>query len=229
MFRFLGQIYARRIVNVNVNIVLAGFLALGPTLLVVKLVEHLFKAGFHPNERLRIPDKAAITGVTFLADLVFDVAIYYLLHWLANHSHKRKRQVQLETIAEAAIENVPFFKDATKVQFQRLVLSPLLYLLFLGGQFLLMTVFHIRPVLATVIGFAVGITAARLVHTVWMLREQRAQRLAAIRAARAVQSSAVRLAADGVEAGDRACREQAGAPAVGPAPASVKTEPARSA
>ena len=41
MLRWLGQIYARRIVNVNVNIVLAGVLALPPTLLAVWVAHRL--------------------------------------------------------------------------------------------------------------------------------------------------------------------------------------------
>lgn len=208
MFRQIVTYYARRIVNVNVNIVLAGLLALGPTLLVVRLVEHMFARGYHPNQRLGIPDKGVITGATFAADLFFDLLIYYVLHWLANHSGKQKRQQRLETLADAAVDSVPFFKDATKVQFQRLVLSPLLYLLWLGLQFTLMSAFHVRPVLATVIGFVVAITTTRTIHTIWMLKEERALRLAGIRAKRAAQAAAAKLGAEGVAAADRACRER---------------------
>ncbi|MCC6321037.1 MAG: hypothetical protein IT438_06315 [Phycisphaerales bacterium] len=172
MFRRLALIYARRIVNVNVNIVLAGLLALLPTLAVVHLVERLLASGFHPNEHLHLSDQATITGVTFVADMIFDVSIYYGLHWLANH-WRRKGHDQLENIAEAAAENVPFFKDATKVQVQRMVLSPLLYLIFLGGQFTLMTTLGMRAVYATMIGFVCAILVARTLHTFWMLGEAR--------------------------------------------------------
>ena len=64
MITRLVTFYARRIVNVNVNIVLAGLLALGPTLLVVRLVEHLLAKGYQPTQlqqRLHLSDKA-ITG-----------------------------------------------------------------------------------------------------------------------------------------------------------------------
>jgi hypothetical protein len=177
MFRRIGQFYARRLVNVNVNIVLAGLLALGPTLLVVRLTEHLLATGYVSPSKLHIGAKALISVVTFFADLFFDVGIYYLLHWLANHSHKAKRQERLETIAEAAVENVPFFRDATKVQIQRMVLSPILYIIFLGGQFFLMTVMHVRPVWATIVGFIVGIGVTRTLHTFWMLGEERGRAL----------------------------------------------------
>lgn len=175
LFRRLSGFYSRRIVNVNVNIVLAGFLALGPTLLVVRLVEHLLNRGLSAKLNLHITDKAIITCATFIADLVFDVSIYFFLHWLANHWRKPqpRLQHQMETIADAAVESVPFFKDATKVQMQRLVLSPALYIIFLGGQFSLMTWGHLRPVWATIIGFAAGIAVARTLHTFWMLGEAR--------------------------------------------------------
>jgi hypothetical protein len=177
MFRRLGSIYSRRIVNVNVNIVLAGLLALVPTLGVVHLTGRLLASGFHPTQKVHLSAGACITFVTFVADMIFDVSIYYGLHWLANHSRRRtKRTEQLETIADAAAESVPFFRDATKVQFQRMVLSPLLYLIFLGGQFLLMTAFDVRPVLATVVGFAGALAVARTLHTLWMLRADRLKR-----------------------------------------------------
>lgn len=226
MFTQLVTYYARRVVNVNVNIVLAGLLALGPTLLVVRLVEHLLATGMVSAERLHLGAKAIISGVTFFADLFFDLSIYYALHWLANHSGKQKRQQRLENLAEAAVESVPFFKDATKVQLQRLVLSPLLYLLWLGLQFTLMSVFHVRPVLATVIGFVVGITTTRAIHTFWMLKEERAERLAGIRAKRAAQAAAAKLGAEGVAAADQVCRDRAQESGSPPAPA-VPPRPAR--
>lgn len=173
MFRRIGDLYSRRIVNVNVNILLAGLIALGPTLLVVRLAEHLLASGVVSPARIHVGAKALITGVTFFADLLFDVSTYYLLHWLANHSRKSHRQERLEVIAEAAVENVPFFRDATKVQIQRMVLSPVLYIVFLGGQFALMTLLQVRPVHATLIGFASGILIARTLHTFWMLGEER--------------------------------------------------------
>lgn len=176
MFRRLGSIYARRVVNVNINILLAGLLALGPTLLVVRLVEHLLKNGIVSGAKFHLGDHAVISGATLIADLAFDVSIYYLLHWLANHSHKPKRQERLETIAEAAVESVPFFRDATKVQFQRMVLSPLLYSLWIGTQLGLMHIGQFRPVPATVCGFIIAVGSTRTIHTLWLLREQRLSR-----------------------------------------------------
>ncbi len=171
--------YARRIVNVNINIVLAGVLALFPVLLVVRITEHLMATRQFKNgvlqDQLETHQKAIIPGITFLADITFDLMIYFALHWFANHSPKliMLRKQQIEGVADAAAENVPFFKDAAKVQMQRAVLSPLLYILWLGSQFILMHKFDLQPVWATVFGFVLGIGTARGIHTAWMLWEER--------------------------------------------------------
>jgi hypothetical protein len=176
MVRLLAKLYSRRTINVNVNIVAAGLLALIPTLGIVKLAEHLLTAGVVSGSRLHLTDRAIISLATLVSDLVFDVGIYYALHWLANHSHKPKRQHQLEVIADAAVEDVPFFRDATKVQFQRMVISPLLYSLWLGTQSILMHAWDTDPVPATVVGFLIAVSIARTLHTLWMVWEERKRR-----------------------------------------------------
>lgn len=168
MLQWLGQLYTRRIVNVNVNIVLAGVLALPPTLLAVWLAH-----------RMGVETPWIISAITFVTDVVADVVIYYSLHWLANHwpaLHVLRRH-HPHKVQKA---HLSFFKDATLVQVERAALSPLLYFLFLGTQHVLMANgWH--PVPATVIGFAIGIGVARLLHTLWMLRQERRERLALAR------------------------------------------------
>ncbi|MCA9300181.1 MAG: hypothetical protein KDA28_14005, partial [Phycisphaerales bacterium] len=70
LFRLYQQ---RRIVNINANIVAAGFLAM------------VFAAVPVHFSYLVTEDKLAITVIGVVADIVFDVAIYYALHWVANH------------------------------------------------------------------------------------------------------------------------------------------------
>jgi hypothetical protein len=173
--------YARRIVNVNINIVLAGVLALVPVLAVVKLAEHFLATKKLRNgllqETLETHHHFVISGITFIADIVFDVGIYFLLHWLANHAPRKGALVvveqRMEGVADAAVESVPFFKDAAKVQIQRAVLSPLLYFLWLGTQFFFMNAWEWSVVWATVVGFCIAIGTVRTLHTFWMLREER--------------------------------------------------------
>lgn len=171
MLRWLGQCYARRIVNVNVNIVLAGVLALPPTLLAV-WVAH----------RLGVPQGWRISLITFVTDITADVAVYFVLHWLANHwpaLHVLRR----EEPDEVPKQRLSFFKDATLVQVERAALSPLLYLLLLGTQYVL-THRGMHPVPATAIAFAVGIGTTRVIHTVWMYKQERKARLQFKRLAR---------------------------------------------
>ncbi|MBY0311783.1 MAG: hypothetical protein K2W85_06920 [Phycisphaerales bacterium] len=180
MWQTLSAWYGRRIVNVNINVVVAGLLALVPVLACVKLTEWALSRGIVDGERLHVSDKVIIGVVTFLSDIIFDVAIYYGLHWLANHAPwlKKTRLRQLEAVADAAVDSSPFFKDATRVQMQRMVLSPLLYVLWIGTQQTLMHA-HLMPTSwATVIGFCVGVGVARALHTYWMIQEERARKAA---------------------------------------------------
>ena len=108
MLRWLGNVYARRVVNVNVNILLAGLLALAPTLGVVHLMQRLLQSGVVDASHLHLSDKAIITGTTLVADIVFDVTIYFVLHWIANHvwaksDRLRKQLPRIEGIADAAV------------------------------------------------------------------------------------------------------------------------------
>lgn len=155
----ISRYYARRIVNVNVNIVAAGLLALIPLTGVVHLIT-----------RLGVENKWTITGITFVADVTFDVIIYFILHWWANHTPSREPRP-----IEFLHQNLGFFRSATLVQFERAALSPLLYGMALGLQRLLMHASW-RPETATIVGFLVGIGLTRVLHTIWMLEQERRAR-----------------------------------------------------
>jgi len=175
---WLRRLYDRRIVNVNVNVVLAGVLALGFTVAVMHLGE---RAGMLDRLAHHIPgfsiamfgyrfdfegDKFAVSGLTFIVDLVADVIAYYVLHWFANRV-PRKHAARAPGYADLS-----FMRDATLVQFERALLSPVLYIVALGLQnALLHQGFGLAA--ATAWGFGTGIAATRLLHTLWMLRQER--------------------------------------------------------
>lgn len=169
----LWRLYRRRLVNVNVNVILAGLLALAPTVAVIHLYTSL--ADFPAPELYTQRQRYLIGGVTFVTDIFFDVSIYYLLHWLANHMRGRARPShELEAAAHPT-----FIKDATQVQFERIALSPVFYLAALGGQHAMMHA-GFRASVATVVGFGGAILLTRFLHTLWMLRgERRRKRTAA--------------------------------------------------
>jgi hypothetical protein len=150
--RFLARLYTRRIVNVNVNVIAAGLLALLPLTLTVHLATTTFG----------LTNKFGISALSFFADLVFDVIIYYALHWLANHS-PTLRSSRIERASKPS-----FFRDASLVQFERALLSPVLYTVAIGlQQFLLHE--GVPAARATAIGFATGIVLSRVLHTIWMI------------------------------------------------------------
>lgn len=155
---WLRRLYARRIVNVNVNIVLAGILALVPTIAVVSLSRFFVDDHHH----------LLIAVITFAADIVSDVTIYFGLHWLANHSSNRRFKA-----VEGAYAQMSFIRDASIVQLQRAILSPLLYAVAFGLQYLLMRSGFPREA-ATGIGLISGILTTRVLHTIWMVMEERA-------------------------------------------------------
>lgn len=183
---FLARLYARRIVNINVNIILAGVLAMGLTLIPV-----YFSRRFTDH-------KATIIAVTFISDIIFDVIIYYALHWVANHMPKRK--------PGAAIADLSFLKDASLVQFERALLAPVYYGVAMTTQYVLLHPHHSGPLAsfirtltgqpadvpamfsreaATATALIFGILSTRILHTMWMLRQERRRDRAAALKARA--------------------------------------------
>ncbi|HLP83103.1 MAG TPA: hypothetical protein VK157_02035, partial [Phycisphaerales bacterium] len=85
---WLARLYSRRIVNVNVNIIAAGLLAL----VVTAVFMHYF-VDWQWHEVIArwttLNSKVVITATTFLVDLIADLAVYYVLHWYANHAPGR--------------------------------------------------------------------------------------------------------------------------------------------
>lgn len=165
MVRRLSTFYARRIVNINVNIVLAGLLSLIPVTVVVHLVTRYWFNGDVHNASGGI--KWTITAITFAADLVFDVLIYYVLHWWANHAPRHEPRP-----IEFLHRNLTFVQSATLVQFERAALSPLLYAFALGTQRLLLEGGY-RAEWSTILGFLIGIASTRVLHTLWMIEQER--------------------------------------------------------
>jgi hypothetical protein len=176
----LARLYSRRIININVNIILAGVLALVPVAIVVNLIHQI---AFHGRGELSSREHAIISGATLITDIISDVTFFYLLHWLANHAPSKFQGGKMVKLAEIAGEHAApgYFKDATLVQIERMVLSPLLYAIWLAIQNILISQ-HVEPTRATVFGFLIATTLIRTAHTLWMLRAERKQRAKRARA-----------------------------------------------
>lgn len=159
----LFTLYQRkRIININANIIAAGLLALIPTAAAV----WIFKLSVPPQ------DPWIYTGVSVIADIIADVTIYFLLHWVANHWRPVRGGSEHERAALEA-KPPPYWKDASLVQFERALLSPLYYIIAAGLMQLLQTQFAMRAGWAVLIAFPVGLVATRILHTIWGLRTGR--------------------------------------------------------
>ena len=155
----LFRLYQRkRIVNINANVVAAGLLALIPTAIVVHMAE------------LRWPGAPgwAFPVLAVVADIFWDVALYFGLHWLANHWRPFAGKTEAERKALSA-KPPPFMKDATVIQLERAILSPIYYLT-AAGLMKLLQLGGLRPGLAVLIAFPIGLIFTRILHTVWGLR-----------------------------------------------------------
>jgi hypothetical protein len=170
MFQWCARQYAKRIVNINVNIVVAGLMATILTSFALKAGRHL--GVFDDNTH-----KKLIIAATFVIDMVFDVAIAVGLHWLANHwpaGWKRSRKLvdTADGVIDAAPPAVSFVKDATAIQFQRLVLSPVLYATAFVTQWLMLH--EGVPAEWTVMpSYMAGVVLTRVIHTPWLLHAER--------------------------------------------------------
>jgi len=161
------RLYDRRVVNVNVNIVVAGILEMGVTVGVMHLAERWSVITWLDDAIAPISREFIINFLTFWVDIVADVAVYYLLHFVANHMPRRKPRLRGPGYVELS-----FVRDATLVQFERAVLSPLLYVIALGTQHLFLKAGY-SVAYSTAVGFGCGIAAVRVLHTFWMLRNEK--------------------------------------------------------
>lgn len=154
----LFDLYQRkRIVNINLNILASGLLAV----LVAKYPVVLIGDWIGPERYI------TVTLAAGAVDMVVDVALYYALHWLANHwspPWKRTRNAKPQR---------SFFRDASVVQFERAILSPLYYIIAMGLMFLLQKHAGMAHGWAFVVGFVFGLFVTRIVHTAWGLRTGR--------------------------------------------------------
>lgn len=169
MLRWCARQYQRRIVNINVNIVVSGFAAAILTTAILKILKSL--------GALEDAPKYATIAITLGLDMFFDIIIAVGLHWLANH-WPRKWQTsrslvdKADRVIDAAPPPISFLKDATQIQFQRIILSPIFYLTAAGMQWLLLhegvpKEWTALPSLIT------GVLLTRVFHTPWLLYSER--------------------------------------------------------
>ena len=146
----LLQLYQRkRIININLNVVAAGLLAIGCTKGVVWFVDLFLDRDLH----------LLFTAIALVCDMVFDVVIYYVLHWVANHWRPHANRTP------AHPKPPPFIKDATLIQFERALLAPVYYILAGVLMQMLQKDLGWHPGWAMVVAFTTGLLFTRFLHT----------------------------------------------------------------
>ncbi len=198
MWRWIARQYSRRIVNVNVNIVVAGLLAMAMAMIPVYFSRHF---GVDHD------DTVAIGIIYAVADFIIDLILCIALHWMANHWPRKWRKTkQMVESAEHLVEQagpppLPFVKDTTLIQFQRMCLSPILYGTY-GFVFLpiFKNALNWEREIAAFTAMFCGVIVTRVCHTFWMLHDERRWRRDWLK----------QIAARGLDSG--------GVPPTGPAP-----------
>lgn len=158
------RLYQRhKLININVNIAAAGFLAI----LVAKYPVHLADGFIEGHLGIGHPLVKAVAAA--IIDGVADVCIYYVLHWLANHWRPFGRGHG----SDAPDNDRHFLRNATLVQFERLALSPVFYGVSIGLMWGVQHFTDIRTSWAFVFAFATGIVVTRILHSIYMVRTGR--------------------------------------------------------
>lgn len=159
VFRFYQD---HRIINVNLNIIGAGLLAVAIGKLPVLWLSQLIG----PKHKFINSVVAAVV------DGVIDIGLYFVLHWIANHWRRKPTKKHTNGDGEVIEKAVSFWREASLVQFERLTLTPLFYVVAIGGMWGLQ---HqgLSASWAFVLSFSVGLVLTRIVHTWWALRTGR--------------------------------------------------------
>lgn len=158
------RLYQRhKLININVNIAAAGFLAI----LIAKYPVHLADQFIDGHLGIGHPLLKAIAAAAI--DGVADVLIYYVLHWLANHWRPFGKAHDFDKPDEDRL----FLRNATLVQFERLALSPIFYGVSIGLMWAVQHFTDIGTSWAFVIAFATGIIVTRILHSIYMVQTGR--------------------------------------------------------
>ena len=151
----------KRVVNINVNVFVAGLLSIAiakyPVMLISAMIGH--------------EHKLLISIVAYVIDTVIDVCLYFGLHWIANHWRPLKETHLVDKLtmpAESRTRN--FLVDVGKVQAERFALVPIFALIAISGMWAIQHFAHSKPNWAFVIAFIIAMLITRVIHTIWGYR-----------------------------------------------------------
>ncbi len=153
VFKFYQR---KRVVNINLNILAAGILAIALAKFPVMWI----------GDWIGPEHKFVITVIAYILDTVLDVCVYYALHWVANHWNPHGHLPKHEKRPKSR----QFVHDATRIQAERMALMPIYILIGPGGMWALQKWFDVHHSWAFVIAFVSAIISTRIIHTIIGLR-----------------------------------------------------------
>lgn len=149
----------RRIININANIVASGLLSTFAVMGLLWLLKDVLNIHWATW---------GYTAFSAVADLILDVGMFAWLHWIANHWRPLKGRTEKEHAELHAPRPNPV-ADATRIQFERAVISPLYYIIAVAGTEALQQ-HGLHPAWAVAIAYPAGLAVTRTIHTIWGLR-----------------------------------------------------------
>ena len=152
VFKFYQR---NRVVNINLNIIAAGLIAI----LIIKFPVMLISNWIGPEHKL------IISVIAYILDTIVDVMVYYALHWLANHWDP-DRITNQSTLPKKR----RFIHDATRIQAERIALVPIFMLISIGGMWALQAYLSISASWALIYAFVSAMLITRVIHTFWGYR-----------------------------------------------------------
>lgn len=156
MARRLVRFYQRsRLLNINLNLVVAGLIAIALAKLPVMWI-----AGWLGPEQ-----KMLITVIAYALDTVLDVMVYFGLHWIANHWRPSAVHGR-EPKPERPKHRKNFLLDAGRVQAERMVLVPVFAVVSMGMMYGLQKFAGMSASWAFVYSFMSAIVVTRTLHTI---------------------------------------------------------------
>ncbi|MFK7760332.1 MAG: hypothetical protein AB8C13_10355 [Phycisphaerales bacterium] len=151
------KLYQRkRVVNINLNIFAAGLLAIALAKFPILIIGNWIGTEY----------KLLIAATAYVIDTIFDVAVYYGLHWVANHWNPRGNLPAQKKRPKSR----RFIHDATRIQAERMALVPIFILIGPGGMWVLDKYYGVPHSWAFVIAFVSAIITTRIIHTFWGYR-----------------------------------------------------------
>lgn len=156
------KLYQRkRVVNINVNVFVAGVvsitLAKYPVMVISGLIGH--------------EHKLLISVLAYVIDTTIDILMYFGLHWIANHwrpsGSVERAAIENDSVDERPVKKRKFWVDVALVQAERIALVPIFALMAISGTWALQHFGKIKPDWAFVWAFLMAMVVTRVLHTIW--------------------------------------------------------------